>query len=492
MLRSVRRLARSGDTERAWQLFDSSGLIGETSDADVLSLKGRLTKDRALKASGADRSTLLGNASDAYLQAATLRPSTYPLINAATLALLDGRRDRAQDLARRILVMLDSGEHEPETAYYLGATRAEAELLLGQSEAAQATLANAIRQAPAAWEDHASTLRHFRLILENMGEPNGWLDRHRPPPSLHFGGIIHIDPANGDPERAITEAVRAIAPGFAFGALAAGSDIIAAEAAVAAGAELHIVLPSSINAFRRASVHPFGAQWNARFDALLDAVESIDTIDHLDTVSEEGILLAEEMAMGLAIRQGRILETGVVALRAGQSQAGGDNGRPLDEAWARRGLPIETVAIHRTPLSSPPLPRFAREALLAVAVAPGTERLRIANIPIIGTRAGYAIARFGSIIEAAEAALALRAKDHDLPIAMDYSASDPDEHHNDHWGTVIAAAQATPPGTILTTRAGALALELHAPALPYESYGEIATSIGDLSFFLLIPANRGS
>ncbi len=160
-LASIRRLARAGDTEHAWHMFGQAGLAAEGADADIISLRGRLLKDRALKASGAERSTLLGEARDAYLQAASIRPATYPLINAATIELLGGAPDRAAALAEHILRMLDSGAHEAETAYWLGATRAEAHLLTGRIEAAVTALAEAVQQAPAAWEDHASTLRHF-------------------------------------------------------------------------------------------------------------------------------------------------------------------------------------------------------------------------------------------------------------------------------------------------------------------------------------------
>ena len=191
LLARIRQIARSGDVLRAWRLFEGAGLL-ESRDAGALSLKGRLLKDRGLGAAGPERGELLEQAQEAYLQAAGGRRATYPLINAATIALLNGKPAEAQGLARQVLEVLESGEHEPETRYWLGATAAEARLLLGDARGARIALEQAVKAAPDAWEDQAATLRQFQQVLEWTGAPFGLFDHLRPPASLYFLSLIHI------------------------------------------------------------------------------------------------------------------------------------------------------------------------------------------------------------------------------------------------------------------------------------------------------------
>lgn len=484
----IRQLARAGDTERAWELFAEAGLTGETTHADTLSLKARLIKDRALKAPAGDRSRLLQAASQAYLHAADSTPATYPLINAATIALLDGNRAQAAELAQRVLAMLDSGEHEPETAYWLNATRAEACLLLGRGEDAKAALAEAVRQAPRAWEDHASTLRHFRLILEMLGQPNDWLDAHRPPASLHFSGIIQVAPDQAGSSDDIAQAVKTLRPGFAFGALAAGADIMAAEILLEHGAELHIALPSTIEAFRRDSVSRFGTDWADRFDEVIaaaQAIDTIDTIDTLDSVSQCGIYVSDEMAMGMAIRQAAMLETSAIALRIGEGVRA--QGSTLDAAWQRRGLPIHRIALGRIELGAAlPLPPFAREAVVALSSHRDTAALAKAG-GRIDSFGGFAIARFDDPVVAARAALAEVGKA-DMALGIAYGAFDPARHGPDRFETAIRIARTAHPGRVPVSRSMALALTLEAPELRCENFGTIASARGDIALSMLSPA----
>jgi hypothetical protein len=480
----IRQLARAGDTERAWELFAEAGLAAETDHVDTLALKGRLFKDRALKAAPEERSALLRAASQAYLRAAEGAPATYPLINAATIALLDGDRGQAAGLAQRVLSMLDSGAHEPETAYWLSATRAEACLLLGRSEDARKALAEAVRQAPRAWEDHASTLRHFRLILDMLGQADDWLDAYRPPSSLHFGGIIQMAPDQDRAAERIAEAVAALKPGFGFGALAAGADIMAAEALLAIGAELHIALPATIEAFRRESVNGFGADWGKRFDAVLDAAQAIDSFDTLDRVSRAGIFVSDEMAMGMAIRQATMLETSATALRIGDGAR--CNGSLLDDAWERRGLPIHRVTVMRaTHEAAQPLPAFAREAIIAFPGGRDAGGLADAG-GRIANHGGGVIARFADPVTAARAALAEAGKGN-ATLGVAYGAFDPDDDGADLAETAMTIAGTAHPGRVPVTRSMALALTLEAPDLRCENFGTIASAQGDIALSMLVP-----
>ncbi|HYD36647.1 MAG TPA: tetratricopeptide repeat-containing protein, partial [Allosphingosinicella sp.] len=156
----------------------TAGYDRMTDDPAALGVRGRLLKDRALERDGAERRRLYGEAAAAYRSAAALSGSTYPLINAASLSLLSGDETQARTLAGQILRQIEADPDEPETPYYRAATRAEALLLLDREAEARAAFAEAIALAPRAWEDHASTLRQFALILAALGRDSAWLDAH--------------------------------------------------------------------------------------------------------------------------------------------------------------------------------------------------------------------------------------------------------------------------------------------------------------------------
>ena len=317
-IRKILSLARAGNPARAWVLFQSSGWDARTDDPKALTLKGRLLKDQAKAADGAERVRLYRLAAEAYAAAAELERDSYPLINAAALALLGGKPERARALAQETLALLDEDAEQGENAYWRAATRAEALLLLGDETEARAALAAGIAQLPQAWEDHAATIGQFELILAEQGGDAAWLDRHRPPPSLYFSGIIGLDEADPTIQQDIEAIVEREKPGFGFGALAAGADILIAEALHRAGAELHIILPYPVDRFRELSVAPFGDHWGLRFDALVEAASTLDVLTELPDEEERSLAVAVELAdlvaMGQCIRNAGVLKSRPKAL----------------------------------------------------------------------------------------------------------------------------------------------------------------------------------
>lgn len=346
-LKMILALARAGATSRAWDQFVAAGFDRDETDFQALTLKGRLLKDRARQASANTRPTLFARAGDAYERAAMFGTASYPLVNAAAMALQAGNRVKAGELAGKVLHLIETGTEPGETPYWGEATRAEAMLLLGRFDNARESLAKAVQLAPQAWEDHAATLRQFALILSEFGEDDRWLDQFRPPSAMHFNGILGIAADDEAARDAIDMAVKAIAPGFAYGALAAGADILAAEAAVSIGAELHIVLPSQPDDFRQSSVEPLGANWSQRFDALLDTADSITICASDNTTSAAGVTLAELHAMGLAVEKAAQLQAKAVALRIEPAD------RPaIGDPWLHSGRPILHVPVTADPANS--------------------------------------------------------------------------------------------------------------------------------------------
>lgn len=478
IIAGIRRTARSGDTLRAWQMFEAADLL-DSVDPDVLSLRGRLLKDRGLKASGRDRARLLDEAAAAYLASVGERRATYPLINAATIAFLNGKAGDAERLALWTIELLDSGDHEPETPYWLAATRAEAAFLLGDFESGRAALDQAIAVAPDAWEDQAATLRQLEALLARAGWPTELLEPLRPPPSLHFGGLIGLASDDRRTIAAIERLLDEIRPGFVYGALAAGTDIVVAELALARGARLHAVLPTSIGAFRAQSVARYGVDWAVRFDRLIELASEVEILAEHDHFSQAGVVLSEDVAMGLAIRRSRALASRAFALRVRRAS---DPPAVSDLAWQALGLPLREIVVERSETAAADdgaigAPRavlaFNQIALDPTPLPAGT---------VGGSVAGSAILVVPDLAAAVDFAITRLAAQPGIQAGLDYRVID---GGSDPLGEAaelaMHLARAAPAGAILAACPGALAVDLRAPGISFEANGEIITPVGNVA-----------
>ncbi|NLS27720.1 hypothetical protein S2M10_27220 [Sphingomonas sp. S2M10] len=357
--------ARAGALDLAWRMFRDAGFDRVVDDPAVLSLRGRLLKDEALLLAGEARRQHAREAAAAYSAAAQLAPAPYPLINAATLALIAGDMAGSRALAADVQELLQAGVTD-ETPYWLGATEAEALLLGGDRDAAEIALARAIGAAPLAWEDHASTLRQFGVILAEQGASAAWLDAYRPPRSLHFAGHMRLPEdvaALSDSIDALLEQERV---GFGYGALAAGADLLIAERLIARGAELHVVLPGDVAAFVDRSVRPHGEGWVRRFEAALAEAASVQEMGAASPAAfMPSVRLADLVAMGRATMHAALLQSEAVQLLLGPAS--------IDEVgqsahagglWHRAGR-----RQHLLPLRAPATPHGTdRTALQIVSV----------------------------------------------------------------------------------------------------------------------------
>lgn len=481
-LARIRQIARVGDTRRAWRMFEEAGLSA-SSAPEALSLKGRLLKDRGLQAQGAEQARLLAEAQQAYLRAAGDRPATYPLINAATIAFLNDRPEEARDLARNILAILASGEHEAETRYWLAATEAEAHLLLDDRQAGRAALERAMQAAPQAWEDHAVTLRQFRRILERLGHAADYFDDLQPPPSLYFSGIIGLPQDETEVRAKLEEALKDIRPSAVFGALAAGTDILVAEMAQARGAHLHVVLPTSVSRFREISVADYGASWAERFDRLIDEADVVEALGSNAGLSEAAILNGSRVAMGLALRHARSLATRAIALHVSRPT---DATAGSETEWRARGLPVREVVLSdslpaRVGCLDPALNR-------AIIASPGALPVMPGSVPKTETVVeGATIRAFDDLVTALEHAVALARAVPDIRLGLDHRAVACGENLEFSGELAILLARAAPPGSICASWPQIAALDLIAPDFRFESAGEIVTTLGDVPIGLYCP-----
>jgi hypothetical protein len=188
-------------------------------------------------------------------------------------------------------------------------------LLLGREDEAKFALSEAKQKAPQAWEDHAATIGQFRLIAAELGADAGWLGQYQPPASLHFQGIMQWPEDDAALRAEIDRWLASENIGFGYGALAAGADIVIAEALVARGAELHVILPCDRANFRAKSVEKFGGNWPMRFDALIERAATIDCLDSAAAPCAQAVALCEAACLGLARKNAATLQSEAILLR---------------------------------------------------------------------------------------------------------------------------------------------------------------------------------
>jgi hypothetical protein len=167
---------------------------------------------------------------------------------------------------------------------------------------------------------------------------------------------------------------------FGYGALAAGADMLIAEALLDAGAELHIVLPAPVERFRALSVTGFGEGWPEKFDAILARATSVRAVAGApEPLIPHAIRLAAEVAMGRAVMQANALMTEAVqlVLAAGETKASRPSGVTggIATQWKKAGRRQHVLAAPRIrarpkpEAKGPHAPAIALAALLRIDLA---------------------------------------------------------------------------------------------------------------------------
>jgi class 3 adenylate cyclase len=407
--RAVLALARAGSTGEAARRFADYEL-GEIEDEDVAALEARIAKDEALAAGGE-----FGRAAGLYEQIFRRTGGYYPAVNAATLCLLDGQVERAQTLAAEARAALHASG---EDSYYAVATEAEVALVLGEPEVAREALLRARELHGGDFSALATTRRQLRLLVDATGGSDDLLDPLSGPPVLHYCGHRIGGPRfPHDDEVQVTarvaEELDRSSPGFGYGALASGADIICAEQLLKRGADLHVVLPFARDEFVRTSVEDSGEQWVRRFEACLEAATSV-TYATDDAYMGEDILFiyGTELAMGMALQRAAWLDADAVQLAVWDGlQTEHPAGTSVDVArWGATGH--HTVIVRppntRVPEPSPPAetdgqlsPRVVRSLIFADVA--GFSKLTDEELPrfndVVLSSLGRVLARYDDAID---------------------------------------------------------------------------------------------
>lgn len=354
--RALLALARAGAADEARRLFESWGLVREE-DGEIVALRARLAKDVALAAvEPAERRRLATEAAGLYEAAFERTGDYYPGINAATLWLIAGDAQRAEATAESVLAAMAAlpapGGYD---AYYQPATEAEARLLRGETEAARRALETAARALPDDFSARATTRKQLRLIAREKGLDESVVEPLAAPTVAHFTGHMIAPPGAGgrfpaEREAEVTAKVRDLVARhdirFGFGSLAAGADLIIAEAILANNGSVHAVLPFDEAEFVETSVRPSGEAWLRRYRRVRQRVDAV-------SFATEDAYLGDDMlfgycaryAMGLAQLRARFIDAPLLQLAVWDGEPGnGVAGTGADvAAWQACGLPRVTV-----------------------------------------------------------------------------------------------------------------------------------------------------
>ena len=370
--RAVLALARAGATEEAARRFERYGLQAAEED-DIAALGARIAKDIALETTEEGRRAETVRALTLYRTIHARTGGYYAAINAATLSLVAGQPEQARLLARSAL---DALSRSDESSYYAAATEGEAHLLLGDERAARRALERASALHGGDYSSLATTRRQLRLVCALTGTDPAIIRILAGPGVAHFCG--HRIAAAGAPGRFPAEAEQGVAdridaeltrdtPRYAYGSLASGADIMWAEALLARGAELHIVLPFVRDAFIQSSVASSGPGWVERFDRCLDAAFNVTYATDNAFVADDALFrYAGELAMGLALLRARYLDADARQLAVWDGKPDlGDAGTAFDVATWRATR--RAVSVIPTGPSGP----ASRAAAGSTAGAPG-------------------------------------------------------------------------------------------------------------------------
>jgi len=404
----VLTLGRLGDTHRALRLYDDYQLQ-TMGDVDALSLKARLLKDEAFAGSQPDEKKLL-EACGLYAAVYRRTRSTYPAINAATLAQIAGRKRLAATLAREVV-----RETAPERrcGYFSLATLAEALVVLDDVDGAREALIRAMQASDADVGARSTTVLQLQRLIaaqRDSGRMEALLELIEPPKVAMFCGNIFV----GEPEleaRLAAEMRATIARedvGFGYGALAAGSDILIAEQLLERGAEVHAVMPFAEADFLEQSVAPAGEDWVRRYHACKERVASVTFASNMSYMGEmTQFAYGSKVTMGMARLRARQLHAEAIQLviveeRGDRTLSGSDV-----TAWRATGGRSEVVIAPplTRPTMPPPPPKVTVERGtygLMFTDYPGFSKLDERVLPIfweeIMVRAARTLEGYGDVI----------------------------------------------------------------------------------------------
>jgi class 3 adenylate cyclase len=444
--------------------------------------------------------------------------------------------------------------HAPasDDRYWLQATALEARLILGELDEAERLATEVLAAGDGQYAQLATTGRQLRRIADSLKISPAFLKRFSAPAVIHYAGHIIAAPGKqgrfesseeAGVKRKIEELLALHSVGSGYGALAAGADILFAEALLARGAVLHVVLPFAIPHFLERSVETSGPGWADRFDACLRAAKTVRYATEDTFLDDESLFsYSSQLAMGLAVLTARHMQAPILQMAVWDGEArSGIAGTVADmKVWSATKLPqvvircgtrveAEDFTAYEPPaiptgncrkvcamffgdvhgfsrLNDQELPVFATKIMGVVGDV--TRRYR-KDVAFVNTWGDGVFAVFPDVVRAALWALELQDSMHrmdfaavGLPTTLElrlgghlgpaYELLDPVVERMNYYGAHVSRAARiepiTPEGCVYVTETFAAALALQAPAeftCEYVGYTEMAKHYGRLRMFLL-------
>jgi len=357
-------LARSGATERANAILEELRREGQTAE-ETLGMLGRTYKDLAASAkSKSQRKEYLKHSAEIYGEAYQKSGGYWSGINAATMSLLIGKRDRACELANKVRAhCLKEVANPIGDSYWELAALGEAALICRDWSQAEEWYARAAKPGRDRFGDLNSSRRNARLILKYWNRDEAWIDKYlRVPSVIVFAGHMIDWPERTEPRfprelesdvaSEIQDRIDSLNPGFGFSSAACGSDILFLEAMLDHGAEVSIVLPYNEEEFVRDSVEigPKAKTWRDRFDRVLARAARVITASNqrleIGGISYE---FCNQLLLGLAAIRCRQLDSTLIPVAVWNEKPGDGPGGAASvvEAWKNLGYKPEIISLEK-------------------------------------------------------------------------------------------------------------------------------------------------
>ncbi len=237
-------------------------------------------------------------------------------------------------------------------------------MILGEMERASDALARAGEISQGNHAGRASTLHQLKMVCELLECDPSVLAPIANPNVAHFCGHRILPEGmngrfpSGEEARVAAEfreTFDRLDIGFGYGSMAAGADILAAEALLDRGAELHVILPFDREEFVRTSVAPAGRSWIERFERCLGEAEIVRTANPGEYLNDPVLFdFCAQIAMGRTLMKAKDVESEAhqVAVWDG-IETNGPAGTAVDVSrW--RGTGRSTSVISVEPASTKP------------------------------------------------------------------------------------------------------------------------------------------
>jgi class 3 adenylate cyclase len=343
---------------------------------EALSLRGRLFKDQYRRlarsekqdpASKHELQKLAEQSAELYHRAYDIAGDLFPLINYATMSVLEAKIERGKELAARAIDLGRRLRDDPggEKDYWLAASIAEGQVILGQMSHAVESVREAIRLAGPNSGDINALRRNLLLLKDRLLTQDLWeaiLAECKLGNVLVFAGHLldsPIHPRGRFPNSSslvrqvqarIHEALTRRNATVGFCSAANGSDLLFAQQLLAIpNSELHVVLPFRKEDFLKTSVDyglPELEPWRKRFESVLSQAKHVHYATTESYLDDKALFdFANTILQGLALtraeERGVEAEALVVLDQGAAGQKGGT--RDFIDKWKRRGGKCEVI-----------------------------------------------------------------------------------------------------------------------------------------------------